>query len=335
MIWMEGFDGPGTVAALNTKLGLTSTGDTSLDTALTGIGSSIYSTGEGNADVFFSASYTAMATVYFSFKFKFAKSKANLATTTELFSIRVGTLNHCRLRINGSDLTAHIITTDQATRGITEGQVYSVNGYCTVANSGGRFVVNIDGANFIDYTGDTQNVTANTDNARFCLHEYTTGTAGTSVWLDHLVISDSAIPDCNIVTFRPAADGNYTQFTPSTGTDHYALVDEATLDVADYNASSTSGHRDSFKFAEPTFTGDIKGAALEFYVNKSDAGARAIRGFVRQGGTDYDGAADLALTEAGNIASQYYEVNPATSAPFTVAQLTGASRTEFGIKVQS
>ena len=45
----------------------------------------------------------------------------------------------------------------------------------------------------------------------------------------------------------PTSDGNYTQWTPSTGTSHFALVDESPCNgTTDYNSTNTVGNRDSY-----------------------------------------------------------------------------------------
>lgn len=45
----------------------------------------------------------------------------------------------------------------------------------------------------------------------------------------------------------PTSDGNYTQFSPSTGSSHFALVDETSCNGnTDYNSETTVGQRDSY-----------------------------------------------------------------------------------------
>lgn len=45
----------------------------------------------------------------------------------------------------------------------------------------------------------------------------------------------------------PQSDGNYTQWTPSTGASHFALVDESVCNgTSDYNKTTTVGNRDSY-----------------------------------------------------------------------------------------
>jgi hypothetical protein len=340
MIWMEGFDGPGTVAALGTKVAFSATAPFSLVSALSGTGSALKQANPSSAAVTMGVTLPSAASpLWVAFKFKFEVGSSGQETIGSVLLFRSATVTQGSIRYtDGGALTVHAANaTSVATIGtLVSGRIYSIV-ISILPDDAGHCNAWLDGTQVVDADGDFKGAgsAASIDNIVFTLSDYSSATDFTNFTIDHLVLSDSEIPDCNILTLRPVQDGNYTQFTPSTGSDHFALVDEATLSTADFNASSTAGHRDSFKFTEPLISGDIVGVAMEAFVDKSDAGARAVRHFVRQGGTDYDGAADLALTEAGNIASQYYEVNPATSAAFTVAELTGASRTEFGVKVQS
>jgi hypothetical protein len=44
----------------------------------------------------------------------------------------------------------------------------------------------------------------------------------------------------------PTSDGNYLQWTPSTGVTHYTLVDETARNTTDYVFSNTTSQRDSY-----------------------------------------------------------------------------------------
>lgn len=51
-------------------------------------------------------------------------------------------------------------------------------------------------------------------------------------------------------TLLPVSDGSYAQFTPSTGTSHYALVDESSCNGnTDYNSETTTTQRDSYNLS--------------------------------------------------------------------------------------
>jgi hypothetical protein len=58
----------------------------------------------------------------------------------------------------------------------------------------------------------------------------------------------SAVPAlASTISLLPSGDGNYTQFTPSTGTTHNTLVNESVCDgTTSYNSTSVVGNRDSY-----------------------------------------------------------------------------------------
>lgn len=136
--------------------------------------------------------------------------------------------------------------------------------------------------------------------------------------------------DCRIDTIMPTGDGNYSQFTPSTGTAHWSLVDEKPTNTTDYVSDATSGDRDSYTF--PDLSGlssqTVYGVQINAYSQKSDAGARSLGTMARLSGTDSDGAS-VALPTSWSFISQIYETDPA-SAAWTESNVNAA---EFGVKV--
>lgn len=110
----------------------------------------------------------------------------------------------------------------------------------------------------------------------------------------------------------PSADGFYAQWTPSTGTSHFALVDETPCNTTDYNSTIVVGNRDSYTVDVSSVPNgatitqiDIKPCASRvkvsganpvmnvFYrlngVNSADAGAYSLSGTspVEQATTTY------------------------------------------------
>jgi len=91
-----------------------------------------------------------------------------------------------------------------------------------------------------------------------------------------------------------AGGGNYKQWTPLSGTDHGAMVDESPHDSdTTYNFSAAPTLLDSYTVPNIKITsGDIFGISIIPWVKKSDAlNARLIRPFYRLSGADTFGAA--------------------------------------------
>jgi hypothetical protein len=135
---------------------------------------------------------------------------------------------------------------------------------------------------------------------------------------------------CELPKTDAVSAGANAGLTPSTGSDHGALVDENPPSTSDYNGHATAGNKDTYKFAAPsTGGGTIIGVQVNIYALKSDAGAKTACPVVRHSGSDYDGTTFTLLTTAKYF-TQVYETNPGTGSAWVAANVT-----EFGMKVVS
>ena len=124
-------------------------------------------------------------------------------------------------------------------------------------------------------------------------------------------------------------NGSNVGLTPSTGTDHGALVDEVPPNTTDYNGGSSVGLKDTYNLPSMVGTGAILGIQTNLYVAKSDAGARSVCPVVRTGGADYDGTSKTLLTTF-KYHTHVWEKNPGTLAAWTSADINAL---EAGMKV--
>lgn len=134
----------------------------------------------------------------------------------------------------------------------------------------------------------------------------------------------------------PDGDGATTDWTPSTGTDHYVLIDDpataAPVD-SDYVSSSTVTDVDLFTFPAISFiTGTIFGTQLNIDARLDAAGTRDIRGKVRSGGTTYDGGVHTVNGTSFATFVEIFEEDPDTSAAWTISGLDAA---EFGFELET
>jgi hypothetical protein len=90
-------------------------------------------------------------------------------------------------------------------------------------------------------------------------------------------------------------NGSNVGLTPSTGTDHGALVDDPVPNITDYNGSATVGAKDTYNLPSPVLTGEVLAVQVNLFASKSDTGGRKVCSVVRLGGVDYDGP-NLSLT---------------------------------------
>lgn len=80
--------------------------------------------------------------------------------------------------------------------------------------------------------------------------------------------------DVRVTASFPTGDTTPEQWTPSTGSDSFAVVDEASPNTTDYLESSTVGHITRMTLADlPDTTHEVLGVVVKSYAAKSDAGA--------------------------------------------------------------
>lgn len=134
-----------------------------------------------------------------------------------------------------------------------------------------------------------------------------------------------------IKTVLPDGAGNYTQFTPSAGS-NYQNVDDASQDGdTTYNSETTVGQKDTYTFGALGVTGTIKGVQTNLIVRSDGAGSETVAPTWRISATDYDGTA-VGISTSYADKTAIYETSPATASAWTVTEIDGA---EFGIKLVS
>jgi hypothetical protein len=135
--------------------------------------------------------------------------------------------------------------------------------------------------------------------------------------------------DLTIITRLPDGDGADSDLTPSTGSDHYALVDEVPPSLSDYVSGNAAGQKDTYTFAALGATGAVHAVQSVAVGQASIAGARALGMRSRIGGTPYVSAGQF-VSSALDGTREIHPVSPATSTAWTVAEINGA---EFGPQV--
>ncbi len=168
------------------------------------------------------------------------------------------------------------------------------------------------------------------------------GYAGTQRFDDiYILDTTGAAPNNNFlgdvvaVHVLPATEGHQIDFTPSTGTDNAALVDEGPASSADYNSSDVNTNEDYYTFGNlpPTGLGTIYGIRISGSWAMATTGSRVARYRYYNGVTEFTlgsnvSAATTALVELPQIS----ETNPNTTVAWTKAEIDAA---EFGVEVVS
>lgn len=247
------------------------------------------------------------------------------AGTTQL-DLRLTATAQIQVTRNGTVLGTSTLT-------LTTGIWYYLEFKATIDPTAGSYEVRVNGANWVSGTGaNTRNTTNSSMNGiKF-------PNAGFPTIIDDLYILNTSgsannnfLGECRILTNLPTGDGASTTWTTSTGTSHFALVDEANPnDDTDYNYSNTSGQIDLYTYASIANTGTIAAVQTVLTARKDDIGTRQIAEQCRSGGTTYTGPTTQTLGSAYLMYREIRETDPATGAAWTT---TGVNAAQFGVKV--
>jgi hypothetical protein len=199
--------------------------------------------------------------------------------------------------------------------------------------SAGEVYLHIDGASVLALTAQNTRNTANSYSTRVTI---STSAAPAVYTFDDLYILNTSgsinndfLGECRIITSVPNADGSSLQWTPSTGTAHWSLVDEIPPNATDHVLSSTPGHIDLLVLPDIAPTGPVLAAQTVIMALKDDVGVRQIAEQCKSGATTGTGATET-MTSTNAFYKTLRETDPATSAQWT---LSGFNAAEWGAKV--
>ena len=162
----------------------------------------------------------------------------------------------------------------------------------------------------------------------------------TTWWLDDIYILDTTgsknndfLGDIRVDSIHPNGAGNYTQLTPSAGS-NYQCVDETNMDDTDYVEGANAGEIDSYTYGSvPT---DIDDAAI-FGIQLRNQAIRTaesdnikMKGLLRTGSTDYKESTAQSLADIVKSKVVIWEDDPSDSNSWTQAKINAC---EFGVEV--
>lgn len=139
--------------------------------------------------------------------------------------------------------------------------------------------------------------------------------------------------DVRIDAVNPNGAGNYSQMTPSAGS-NYQCVDETAFDDSDYVQDASDGNKDSYSYADvPTDLDDLAIFGVQLNnVSQRTAGTdnRKLKGFLRTGSTDYEETTAQSLSDSFFRQQTIWEDDPSDSNDWTKAKINAC---EFGVEV--
>jgi len=210
---------------------------------------------------------------------------------------------------------------------------YYIEVKATIHDSTGSIEVLVNGITRLLLTGIDTKVTANAyANA---VRLAAAGSGG--VLIDDVYINDGSGAEDNdfwgdvkvypVLPTSDSAAGN--SWTPSTGSDKFATVDEAAQNGdTDYISSTTPGDRQLFGFAPFAGLGAIKAVQLSAFVRKDDGATREVKLTARPGSTNHDGAVQAVPSSYARKAESWTK-DPDTAAAWVQSDLNAS---EFGVK---
>lgn len=139
-------------------------------------------------------------------------------------------------------------------------------------------------------------------------------------------VAADALPDSCIITNFAVTQGDHSNFTPNSGTNHVDRVRDATAGtLADgdstYLTSNAAGDKESMLFDDlPADVTTINMVQITAMVRKNDAAGRTFKVGTRRGGTDYEsGTKNAADTYQFPVFNQV--LDPVTAAAWTRANV--------------
>lgn len=178
----------------------------------------------------------------------------------------------------------------------------------------GSVNVYVNGTNVLTLTG--QNTGAND------IHSILFQGQSMVQWIDDMYTVDVAtkLGECRVDLLAPTADTAQKDFTPSTGTANWSLVNGTTYNEdSDYVSAATVGNKDLYDVADLSFTPvTIHAVQVNWRARKDDATARTVRANLKSGSTTQNGPTE---TMAASYVSfrDLYLTDPNTSAAWTAS----------------
>lgn len=154
-------------------------------------------------------------------------------------------------------------------------------------------------------------------------------------------INNSWLGDSQVEGIHPIQDGDDSDWTPSTGSDNYAMVDDpqSAYNITDYVTGDTAAERDLYEFGNiQELSGTIRGIAVINFGALDQAGSRTFKNKYKTdgGGTLYDlpsnGSPEQHAVSSTGFAGfmTIAEENPDTTTNWTTTDLNNA---QFGIEM--
>lgn len=202
----------------------------------------------------------------------------------------------------------------------------------------GSIEVFVDGASVVSATGDTLE---STTNSFFIWGEIQSN--ATDTYIDDIVIQQdaSALPstlgDSRISTLLPNADTAQADWSLSTGSNGFELIDDALGTNGDgdstYISDTTNGNKSEFDLENLSLSpSTIHAVAANSRSSKTDAGAKTYRNYLDSSGTEGPGNSVDPTNGTYNLITDIFETDPNTASAWGLA---GVNAVKLGVEITS
>lgn len=220
-----------------------------------------------------------------------------------------------------------------ATPVVTAAAWHHIEIFTVMSQTVGQVKVWVNEVLVLDLSGLDNVNTSLVETSQMCFYVDGANSNATRDWdIDDFYIYDTTgsinntapVGDLNAYLLVPTGDTSEADWTKSTGTDGYALIDETTPDDADYIQSAVAGDRSEFDLTDlPLTVNYVAGLFAHVRALKTDAGGAELLTTIQSSGSQSSGS-NKSITTAATWWHQAIEIDPATAARFTRAGVNAA-----------
>ena len=281
--------------------------------------------------------------------------------TNNLLEIIEGPDYHLRVHVNvdgtlmlirnngGAEDAGTSLILAQSVEALTEGAWHYIEFKWVIHLTAGSFECRVNHVTVLSYTGPTTELEGgfpstgvwNVVRLLALNSNNFAGTPRTTVRLCDLYLADLVAVDGDdvddflgdgiIETIMPDGAGASTGWTPSSGPNWAATNDLPAHDGdSTYVAAATVDAQDTYTFEDVPVGAVVKGVHVNILARKEEEGSSVLAPVTRQGGVDYVGPSQgVASVTYDRYLTQAYDINPATGAPWTAAEVNAG---QWGVK---
>lgn len=212
---------------------------------------------------------------------------------------------------------------------------------CRVHTSTGWIEVRLDGATVIRFDGNTR-FTAQNDITKIRIRSpfnYSNWTIDIDDWYVNDAtgsVNNGFLGEISIESLMPTADGFHGDMTPSTAGTSFNLVNEEPPNGTNFITANGVGQRETFVTENLSYLTGVNGVWVECIARNDGIAPNEVRSVTRISGTTYTPSVTgpiLPINPSNYFSfGQAFNVNPATSAAWTAAEVNAA---EFGLELEA